>query len=206
MDNGPRAPQALTRMAQKQSSLWLSLFPSVSLFGSRSRVPHRIMPRGFSFSPKIRVTSPEFLFYVIMYQMANTKPLVLLIDDSDDFREIVSLRLGAAGFETVQANRGEAGIEKLKNIKPDLVVLDMEMPGLNGVETLMKIKDDPATKDAKVVFLTSYGEPQEKMAEVDQKFAAEVGALCYIRKTDDMNHIIREITEHATSAAPHINS
>lgn len=128
-----------------------------------------------------------------------TKPLILLIDDSDDFREIMALRLNAAGFETVQANGGEIGIEKLKDNKPDLIVLDLEMPGMNGVETLMKIKADPKTKNEKVVFLTNYGEPQEKLAEVDKKFASEVGALCYLRKTDDMSHIIKEIQQHASA-------
>ena|SRR3989338_3899036 len=134
-----------------------------------------------------------------------TKPLILLVDDSDDFREIMSLRLNAAGFDTLQANGGEAALSKLKNNKPDLVVLDLEMPGMNGVETLMKIKADPATKNEKVVFLTNYGEPQEKLAEVDKKFAFEVGALCYLRKTDDMSHIIKEIQQHA-SASPNTHS
>ncbi len=91
------------------------------------------------------------------------------------------------------------GIAKLKDIKPELIVLDLEMPGMNGVETLMKIKGDPATKDERVIFLTNYGEPQEKLAEVDKKFASEVGALCYLRKTDDMTHIVKEIQQHATT-------
>ncbi|OGY59177.1 MAG: hypothetical protein A3B23_00460 [Candidatus Colwellbacteria bacterium RIFCSPLOWO2_01_FULL_48_10] len=138
--------------------------------------------------------------------MANSKPLILLIDDSQDFRDIMSVRLGAAGFDTVQASGGEEGIAKLKQINPDLIVLDLEMPGINGVETLMRIKNDPSNKDKKVVFLTSYGEPQEKLAEVDKKFATEVGALCYLRKTDDMNHIVREIKSHATSTAAHTYS
>lgn len=132
----------------------------------------------------------------------NTKKsLILLVDDSEDFREIMSARLNADGFETICVSNGEEAVSRLRECNPDLIVLDLEMPGLNGVETLMQIKSEPELKNMKVVFLTNYGEPQEKLAEVDKKFATQVGALCYLRKTDDMSHIIKEIREHAGSSS-----
>ena len=131
--------------------------------------------------------------------MEDAKPLILLVDDSEDFREIMSLRLNAVGFQTVAVSGGKAALEKLKEINPELIVLDLEMPDMNGVETLMHIKSDPKLKDERVIFLTNYGEPQEKLAEVDRKFASDMGALCYLRKTDDMTHIVKEIQEHASA-------
>lgn len=125
--------------------------------------------------------------------MTETKPLILLIDDTADFREIFSLKLGASGFRVITASGGEEGISLLKANKPDLVLLDMEMPGMSGVETIMKIKEDSSIKNNKVVFLTSYGEPQEKLHWTDKKFAEEIGAMDYIRKTEDLDKIVEHI-------------
>ena len=125
------------------------------------------------------------------------KSLILIIDDTADFREIFSLKLKAAGYEVIEASGGEEGISKIKASHPDLVLLDMEMPGLNGVDTLIKIKGDSDIKDTKVVFLTSYGEPQENQAWLDNKFAEELGATDYIRKTDDLDKTIAQIKENA---------
>lgn len=121
------------------------------------------------------------------------QPLILIIDDTADFREIFSLKLGAVGYRVITASNGAEGIEKIKKEKPVLVLLDMEMPGMNGIETITKIKEDPEIKDTKVSFLTSYGEVQESQAWLDNKFAEEIGAIDYIRKTDDFDQIIKHI-------------
>lgn len=127
--------------------------------------------------------------------MPDKKPLILIIDDTIDFLEIFSLKLDAAGFRVLTASSGEEGIKIIKANKPDLVLLDMEMPIMNGVEVLMKIKEDKPISGTKVVFLTSYGEPTEKHAWLDSKFAEEIGAMDYIRKTDDFDRIIGRIKE-----------
>jgi CheY-like chemotaxis protein len=64
---------------------------------------------------------------------------------------------------------------------------------MNGAEAILEIKSDPATKDFKVVFLTNYGEAQKEMTGLDEKFAKEVGAFSYIRKTDDLDGIVERI-------------
>ena len=120
--------------------------------------------------------------------------LILIIDDTADFREIFSLKLGAAGYKVIAASGGEEGIAKIRTEKPDLVLLDMEMPGMNGVETITAIKNDPIIKDTKVCFLTSYGEVQESQSWLDNKFAEEIGAVDYIRKTDDFDQILTHVT------------
>lgn len=135
--------------------------------------------------------------------MGKKQPLILLIDDEQDIREILAMKLKAVGFRIEEAATGEEGINKAKKIKPDLVLLDFKMPGMNGGETLFKIKADPGLKDLKVVFLTNYGEPMKEFAGIDKKFAKEIGALDYIRKTEDLDTIVEEIKNiFNASAAP----
>ncbi len=124
------------------------------------------------------------------------KPLILTIDDTAAFREIFGMKLGSIGCDVVEAASGMEALEKLKTIKPDLILCDIEMPGMNGIETLESIKGNPATKDIRVVFLTSFGESEKDMGILDKKFAREIGAIDYIRKTDDMDKIVEQIRQH----------
>jgi two-component system alkaline phosphatase synthesis response regulator PhoP len=119
---------------------------------------------------------------------------ILIVDDDADFREIFRTKLIQNGFEVITADDGMAALEVMKKQKPDLTLLDVEMPKLNGAECLARIKADPELQKQKVVFLTNLGEPQKSAAWSDQKFAREAGAFDFIRKSDDLdvtlNHII----------------
>lgn len=125
--------------------------------------------------------------------MEERQSLILLIDDEKDFREILSAKLKAAGFGIAEAVNGKEGVSKAKEMKPDLILLDLNMPVMNGAETLLRFKSDPDLENFKIVFLTNYGEPQKEMERVDEKFAQEAGALDYIRKTDDLDKITEEV-------------
>jgi len=127
----------------------------------------------------------------------NTPPLILLVDEEKDFLDIFSLKLKASGFDVVLAPSGKEALLKLKEIKPDLILLDIEMPEMNGFETFTQIKSDKATAKIKVVFLTNYGEPLpvQKIRALDEKFAKEIGALSYIRKTDNLDDIVKRVKE-----------
>src|SRR3989338_7526238 len=105
------------------------------------------------------------------------KPLVIIVDDDKDLRDILSTKLTANGFQVIEAAGGIEGIEKAKQFQPDLVLLDLEMPEVDGVETLNKLLSEPETKQMRVVFLTSYGEPRNVSAWTDEKFARELGAI-----------------------------
>lgn len=118
---------------------------------------------------------------------------ILIIDDDPDFREIISAKLKAAGFGVVGADGGEAGIAKALEIMPDLILLDIEMPNMSGPQVLNKIKSDPSLQHLKVAFLTSHGESNEESVWLDKKFANEIGAIGYIRKTDDLDKILAEV-------------
>ena len=121
------------------------------------------------------------------------KVSILVVDDNKDFLEIFSMKLTQAGFQVTTAHGGAEGIEQVKRAKPDLMMLDVEMPGMNGLETIAKLKGDPATAGVKVVFLTNYGEAQQESSWIDEKLAREAGAIDYIKKSDDLNSIVEEV-------------
>lgn len=124
-----------------------------------------------------------------------TNPLVLIVEDEADFREILGTKLKAAGFDVQTAENGEEGLAKLKTIKPDLVVLDFMMPKMNGVETFMKMKEDEELKKLKVVFMTNHGEPLLELGDSDRQYAKEIGAADFFRKTDDLNIAVTHLKE-----------
>lgn len=76
---------------------------------------------------------------------------------------------------------------KAKSLKPDLVLMDVKMPVMDGAQALLALRDDPETKDLKVVFLTSLGDPREEMQEMSMRFSKELGAQGYLKKTDNLD-------------------
>ncbi len=124
--------------------------------------------------------------------MDTKKPLILLVDDEKYFLDIFSTKLTVSGFDVLCVESGEVALAKLKEITPDLILLDVKMPIFDGIETFEKIKSDFPQISAKVVFLTAYGEDINKPS-FDRKFAKEIGAAEYIRKSDDLDEIARKV-------------
>ncbi|MEK7138079.1 MAG: response regulator [Patescibacteria group bacterium] len=125
----------------------------------------------------------------------NNPPLVLIVDDEENFREIFSTKLEEVGYKVETAVNGELGFEKAKETKPDLILMDMEMPVLNGAGATMKLREDKETQGIKIVFLTNYGDPRSEMREADIHFSKEIGANDYLRKTDDLDRIADKVKE-----------
>ena len=81
---------------------------------------------------------------------------VLIIDDEDDIRSIAALSLGVlGGAEVVEADCGRDGIDKAALEKPDVILLDMMMPGMDGPSTLTALRENPNTTAIPVIFLTA---------------------------------------------------
>ena len=114
---------------------------------------------------------------------------VLVVDDEVYILHILDFSLGAEGFEVITANNGELAIEKAKQEKPDLIVLDIMMPVLDGYETCRRLKREAETKNIPVVLLTAKGR------DVDKKLGYEVGAVDYIVKPFSPNRLIERIQE-----------
>ncbi len=103
----------------------------------------------------------------------------LLIVEDDPYVVRLYQRLFALEkFEVEIAADGLDGIHKAKSFKPDLILLDIMMPIMNGLEALQKLKDDPATKDMQVIMLTNVGE--DSVVEIARSF----GAQDYLVKSD----------------------
>ena len=112
---------------------------------------------------------------------------ILLIEDDPDIQKIYSEKLGSEGFEVVGKMTGNEGMAYAKNTKPDLVLLDIMLPGsLNGFDVLESFKKDEELKKIPVIILTNI-EGQEKPAR-------EIGAVDYIIKANtDLNQVVEKI-------------
>ena len=123
------------------------------------------------------------------------KPFILVVDDEAAFREIFSLKLAADGFRVETAENGEVGVEKAKSLKPDLVLMDVRMPVMDGPTAVLKLRDDPETKNMRVAFLTSLGDPRQEMQQMNNTIAQDFGVQGYLRKTDDLDLLNDRIKE-----------
>ena len=113
---------------------------------------------------------------------------ILVVDDEENIRELVSAVLARAGFEVETASDGAECIEKLKTLKPNLVLLDMMMPGMSGRETCEKIRANPKTKSLKVAFLTV-----AKFSESGKETLKKMNVADYITKPFDNADLIKRI-------------
>jgi CheY-like chemotaxis protein len=127
--------------------------------------------------------------------MDTQLPLILIVDDDANFREIFSTKLQQSGFRIETAENGAESVKKAKLLNPDLVLMDIKMPVMDGAVALLKLRDDPATKNTKVVFLTSLGDPRTEMQDLNVKFSETFGAQGYLKKTDDLDLLTEKIKE-----------
>jgi CheY-like chemotaxis protein len=104
------------------------------------------------------------------------RPRVLVVDDSATIRDLISLNLELEGFEVVTAVDGQDCLERVRDLCPDLVTLDVVMPRLDGFETARRLKADPGTAHLPVVFVTASAQTAD-LARGD-----EVGADAYLTK------------------------
>lgn len=112
---------------------------------------------------------------------------VLLVDDESDLVEMLALRLSIESCDVETAFDGGDALEKVENFKPDLVVLDLVMPVMDGWEVLKKMKENPDTKDIQVVIATA------AVAKDMEEKALELGAHSVLLKPFDEKELIRLI-------------
>ena len=115
------------------------------------------------------------------------KGRILVVDDEIYIVHILDFSLGMEGYEVLTALDGEQALEKARTEKPDLIVLDIMMPKLDGYETCKRRKADPEIKDVPVILLSAKGR------NVDQKVGFEVGADDYITKPFSPRKLVERI-------------
>src|SRR6059058_3958559 len=107
---------------------------------------------------------------------ANNKTRVLVIDDEAPIRLLCRVNLEAEGMEVLEASDGPAGLEQARNHTPDVILLDVMMPGLDGWRVAEELLDDPTTEDIPIVFLTARAELRDRARGID------LGGVDYVTK------------------------
>jgi DNA-binding response OmpR family regulator len=118
--------------------------------------------------------------------------LVLVADDDDDILLLVTTRLRRDGFEVISARNGEEALALAQERRPDVAVLDIGMPKLDGLEVLARMRADETLKGMRVLLLTA------KAQESDIRRGYEVGADAYVRKPfspSDLSARVRELAD-----------
>jgi two-component system alkaline phosphatase synthesis response regulator PhoP len=110
------------------------------------------------------------------YQMEKRDIKILLVDDEPDILEIISYNLSAEGYQIITAENGLEAVKKAKKELPQLVILDVMMPEMDGIEACELIRKDPNLKNVVITFLTARGEDYSQLAGFD------AGADDYITK------------------------
>jgi len=117
----------------------------------------------------------------------NQKIKIAVIDDEKDLVSVIKEFLEYRGFIVSFAYGGIKGLEIIKKEKPDVIVLDIGMPDMDGRDVLIKLKKDPETKNIPVIILTG------RDGQYDRDYGLELGAYEYITKPYDGDMLLRQI-------------
>ena len=112
---------------------------------------------------------------------------ILIVDDSPTERHVLNDMLTKSGFEVVASDNGEDAILKAKSLKPDLILMDVVMPGLNGFQATRAISRDPDTRSIPIILCTS------KSQETDKIWGMRQGARDYIVKPVNRVELLEKI-------------
>lgn len=106
----------------------------------------------------------------------NMKPKILIVDDEPDALELIQYNLKAAGYDVATAADGEEAIKKARAAQPSLIILDVMLPEVDGLEVCKTLRREPATATIPIIMLTA------KAAEIDRVLGLELGADDYVTK------------------------
>ncbi len=115
------------------------------------------------------------------------KPKILIVEDDPDISELIHFNLEKAGYQTVRAEDGEQALRLTQKHQPDLILLDLLLPGLNGLEVCRRLKRDPAVQHIPIMMVTAKGD------EMDRVVGLELGADDYVVKPFSIREIILRI-------------
>lgn len=122
--------------------------------------------------------------------LERPKPLILVVDDDDNCRKLASTFLTANGFVVAEADDGDACLLRVSRERPDLILLDMQMPYLDGIGTIMRLKDKPETAGIPVIMVSE----SSVAAELEQMRAA--GCKAILSKPWNLKELLATVREH----------
>ena len=114
---------------------------------------------------------------------------ILVVEDTEDNRQILRDLLGMAGYTVVEAQNGAEGVAMAAEHKPDLILMDIQMPVMDGYEATRRIKAEPALKTIPIVAVTSYA------LSGDEEKAREAGCDAYIAKPYSPRQMLARVRE-----------
>jgi DNA-binding response OmpR family regulator len=113
--------------------------------------------------------------------------LVMVIEDEKEIRELVRYNLERAGYRVASAANGEEGLESIFSSRPNVVIVDLMLPGRSGLEVVREIREEPSTRDLPVIVLTA------RAAEMDRLLGFEHGADDYVTKPFSPRELIARV-------------
>jgi two-component system cell cycle response regulator DivK len=115
---------------------------------------------------------------------------ILVVEDHEENRRIVRDLLTSAGYEMLEAITGEEGVERAESEHPDLILMDIQLPGLDGYEATRRIKGNPALRAIPIIAVTSYA------LSGDDVKALEAGCDAYVTKPFSPRALLAKIREY----------
>ena len=115
---------------------------------------------------------------------------ILLVEDNEVNRRLAGFLLRSHGYQVREATTAAAAFEMVDKERPDLIVMDIQLPGMDGLEITRKLKGQPATADIPVIAVTSYA------MKGDREKALAAGCAGYVTKPIDKNIFIQEVATH----------
>lgn len=116
--------------------------------------------------------------------MTNNRKKVLIVDDQEKNRKLLKVLLQKSGYETIEAENGKEGIELALNIKPDLILMDIKMPVMDGITATKMLKSDNTTSKIPVIIVTS-----SAMKGDEEHIMSETRCDYYITKPVDIKEL-----------------
>ena len=123
---------------------------------------------------------------------SSNKGVILIVDDNPDNLELLFFFLSDSNFTVLLATDGKSAIEKVESAQPDLIILDVMMPGIDGFETCRRLKANESSKDIPVIFMTALSETVDKLRGFN------VGAVDYLTKPIQEEELKARVTTHIT--------
>ena len=116
--------------------------------------------------------------------------VILIVEDEPKNLKLASDLLQASGYTTIEATDGKQGVELAKAKNPDLILMDIQMPVMDGLEATRILKRDTTTKDIPVLALTSYA------MKGDEERILEAGCNGYLAKPFDIQELLKEVAQY----------
>jgi CheY-like chemotaxis protein len=114
---------------------------------------------------------------------------ILIAEDEPDIRNLVTFTLRFAGHDVTAVQNGAEALEKVPEVNPDLILMDVRMPRMDGYEACKRLKADPVLKDIPLVFLSAKGQ------EAEVQTGLEAGAVAYILKPFSPDQLTQRVEE-----------